>query len=236
VVGQYQDANGRYHGYVWERGRFTTIDAPGAVATTLFDINDRGQIVGLRLEADETFRGFVLERGRYTTFAPPGAVLTLPFDINNRGQIVGATASALPAEAGQGFLLAKGARGPFTPISVPGAPSTVALGLNDRGQITGAYTNPNAAPSPPPATAAAAPPAPMAAPAGVPVSTAPLGLGPMGSNHPKLGPRSRAKHVPSFDVRTATSPPSTCRARSLLVRPASTTAARLSGRTWMPAE
>jgi hypothetical protein len=27
------------------------------------------------------------------------------------------------------------------------------LGLNDRGQITGAYNNPNAAPSPPPATA-----------------------------------------------------------------------------------
>jgi uncharacterized membrane protein len=153
VVGQYQDANGRYHGYVWERGRFTTIDAPGAVDTTLFDINDRGQIVGARVEADGTFRGFVLDRGRYTTLAPPGAVLTLPFDINNLGKIVGFTASDLATETARGFLLAKGARGPFTPISFPDAPSTVALGLNDRGQITGAYNNPNAAPSPPPATA-----------------------------------------------------------------------------------
>ena len=41
---------------------------------------------------------------------------------------------------------------PFTPINVPGAPSTFAFGLNDRGQITGTYNNPNAAPSPQPAT------------------------------------------------------------------------------------
>jgi uncharacterized membrane protein len=153
VVGQYQTPDGRYHGYVWERGRFTTIDAPGAVATSPFDINDRGQIVGVRLEADGTFRGFVLERGRFRTFAAPGAAITFPADINNRGQIVGATASELAAEAGQGFLLAKGVNGPFTPISFPGAPSTVAFGLNDRGQVTGAYNNPDAAPGPPPATA-----------------------------------------------------------------------------------
>ena len=137
---------------MWERGRFTTIDAPGAVGTSPFDINDRGQIVGVRLEADATFRGFVLERGRFRTFAAPGAAITFPGDINNRGQIVGATAGDLAAEVGQGFLLARGVDGPFTPISVPGAPSTVAFVLNDRGQITGAYNNPNAAPGPPPAT------------------------------------------------------------------------------------
>ena len=133
---------------------FDDIDAPGAVVMMLFSISTmRGQIVCALLEADGTLRGFVLERGRYTTFAPPGAVLTLPFDINNRGQIVGFTASDLATETARGFLLAKGARGPFTPISFPGAPSTVALGLNDRGQITGAYNNPNAATSPPTATA-----------------------------------------------------------------------------------
>ena len=114
MVGQYQDAGGIYHGYVWQRGRFTTIDAPGAVATSPFDINDRGQIVGVRLEADGTFRGFVLERGRFRTFAAPGAAITFPGDINNRGQIMGATASDLAAEVGQGFLLANGVDGPFT--------------------------------------------------------------------------------------------------------------------------
>ena len=28
VVGEYLDADGRFHGYLWEKGRFTTIDGP----------------------------------------------------------------------------------------------------------------------------------------------------------------------------------------------------------------
>ena len=30
VVGQYLDADGGVHGYLWDKGRFTTIDVPGA--------------------------------------------------------------------------------------------------------------------------------------------------------------------------------------------------------------
>jgi uncharacterized membrane protein len=159
VVGQYQDANGRYHGYVWERGRFTTIDVPGAAGTSLVDINDRGQILGAY--ADDlsmrpgTYHGFVLDRGRLRTFDGPAGTLLVPYDLNNRGQIVGSTITgATDADpTARGFLLARGINGPFTPINVPGAPDTLAFGLNDRGQITGTYNNPNPAPGPPPATA-----------------------------------------------------------------------------------
>jgi len=93
----------------------------------------------------------MLERGRFSSFADPGAVITIPGDINNRGQIVGSTST--DGVTGLGFLLAKGVKGPVTPISFPDAPTTFPFGLNDRGQITGTYNNPNAAPSPPPATA-----------------------------------------------------------------------------------
>ena len=141
------------HGYVWERGRFTTIDAPGAAGTSLTDINDRGQIVGVRLEADGTFRGFMLERGRFTTFAAPGAVITIPGDINNRGQIVGSTATDRPTETALGFLLAKGVKGPAHPDQLPRCAQHLGVRPQRRGQITGTYNNPNAAPSPPPATA-----------------------------------------------------------------------------------
>jgi hypothetical protein len=124
VVGEYQTPDGKFHGFRWERGRITTIDAPGAAGTSLTDINDRGQILGARLEPDGTGRGFVLDRGRFVTFRAPDAPLTFPYDLNNRGQIVGyalAPTAADPLAGARGFLLAKGARGPLTPIDVPGA-------------------------------------------------------------------------------------------------------------------
>ena len=86
---------------------------------------------------------------------PPASRATIPIAINNRGQIVGVTAPTR-APDGPRVPAAKGASGPFTPINVPGAPSTWPR-LNDPGVIVGAYTNPNATPSPPPAT-----PPPMA--------------------------------------------------------------------------
>ena len=46
VVGEYEDADGRFHGYVWHQGRFRTIDVPGQSSTTATGINNRGQITG----------------------------------------------------------------------------------------------------------------------------------------------------------------------------------------------
>jgi probable HAF family extracellular repeat protein len=46
VVGQYVDAEGVLHGYVWERKRgFRTIDPPRGAGTVAADINDRSQIL-----------------------------------------------------------------------------------------------------------------------------------------------------------------------------------------------
>jgi probable HAF family extracellular repeat protein len=110
VVGEYKDADGVFHGYVWERGRFRTIDVPGRATTSASGINNRGQIVGLSSSdpADPTtIRGFLLAKGAkgpFTTISRPGATVTVPFDINNRGQLVGvagnpeAQASPPPAD------------------------------------------------------------------------------------------------------------------------------------------
>jgi uncharacterized membrane protein len=148
VVGEYQDAAGWYHGFLWQRGRFTTVDLPGAAATSATAINDRGQIVGLRVDdltaQPPVVRGFLLANGRSTTIDPFGEPITLAFGLNNRGQVVGFT-STDPAVAGfRGFLLAKGAGGPATEIRVPGATSSAVSAINDRGQLVGAYGNPNA--------------------------------------------------------------------------------------------
>lgn len=45
ITGSYDDAAGRHHGFVLQRGRFTTIDAPGRTVTDAWGINDRGEIV-----------------------------------------------------------------------------------------------------------------------------------------------------------------------------------------------
>jgi type II secretory pathway pseudopilin PulG len=100
-----------FHGFVWERGRFTTIDAPGAVGTFVSDINNRGQIVGsaYRDPGATAGRGFLLAKGPRGAFTPinfPGAANTVVAGINDRGLIVGAyqNATAAPGPAaGQQF-------------------------------------------------------------------------------------------------------------------------------------
>ncbi len=151
VVGEYLDRDGRFHGYRWERGRFSTFDGPLGTGASFTDINDRGDIVGA-YPVDPAnpvtgLRGFLLRNGRYTTFAALGLAGTLPFDINNRGQIAGTAISDADFTEVHGFLLDKGARGPATQIDVPGTQRTGVYGLDDRGRLIGVYDNPKAAPA-----------------------------------------------------------------------------------------
>jgi uncharacterized membrane protein len=147
------------HGFLLDDGELTRIDAPDAALTFLFDINDRGQILGVGTNADNTTGfGFIRDRrGAYTRLPDvPGAETTFPLGLNNRAQVVG---FYLDGDGTQhGYLLD---RGRFTTIDVPGATATDAFGINDRGQIVGAFST---TPPPPasssmdtgPATTAAA--------------------------------------------------------------------------------
>jgi probable HAF family extracellular repeat protein len=48
------------HGFVYDRGVFTSLDVPGASATVAFGINARGQIVGAYDDTDTgVFHGFL---------------------------------------------------------------------------------------------------------------------------------------------------------------------------------
>ena len=140
VAGQYVDAAGGFHGFVWERGRYTTVDAPGAVGTFVTDINDRGQLLGGRGEPDGTVRGFVLERGRSTTFAPPGAVFVAALRHQQpRPESSAPPTATPPPPRNGGSCWPRAPEGAFAPIDLPGAAKTVVAGINDRGLIVGAY-------------------------------------------------------------------------------------------------
>jgi uncharacterized membrane protein len=65
VVGNYQSADGRFHGFVLTEAGYTTLDfpAPGVTATRAFGINNRGDVVGHYVLGGVT-RGFVARRVR----------------------------------------------------------------------------------------------------------------------------------------------------------------------------
>lgn len=141
IVGDYleDDADATYHGFPRDaRGRFTTIDLPGAKATVASRINDRGQIVGRYYQTtpfrgpDARFRGFLLDRGKVTRIDVPGAAQTQAVGINNLGQVVGEYQT--PDGSYHGFLWHKRR---FTTIDLPGAAGTSLVDINDRGQILG---------------------------------------------------------------------------------------------------
>ena len=148
---EYQDANGRYHGFLWAKGRFTTLDVPGALGSIALGINDRDQIVGASFDdlsgQPGTVHAFLLDRGRYRGFDAPGKLIPFPLDINDRGQIAGTGVTA-DLTTIRPFVLRKGIDGPVTTVAVPGATATSVAGINDDGDIAGNYVNPNASPSP----------------------------------------------------------------------------------------
>jgi uncharacterized membrane protein len=132
-------------GYLRDRnGHFTTIDVPGAIATKVGEVNNRGEIVGAYSDGAAVHAFLRDRRGRYTTIDPPGAagVDIGTNDINDRGQIAGYYLDA--GGTYRGFLRSR--KGSFTTIDHPEAAGTspygsgtVVYGIDNRGDMVGAY-------------------------------------------------------------------------------------------------
>jgi hypothetical protein len=151
VVGIYVDAVaqpnadgsppvGAVHGFLWDDGDYETIDVPGAVATLVLGINDRGKTVGSYIDAAGNYHGFVRSRKGAVRDLPeapgadPAAGGTQPTSVNERGRIVGL---GYESDGGsRGFLLR---HGEFKPIDAPNATYTRAADVNNRGRVVGDY-------------------------------------------------------------------------------------------------
>jgi hypothetical protein len=89
VVGLYTDMmSGFTEGYMIDGGVFTPFMVPGSDFTTAWDVNPRGDIVGVYHNATG-FHGYVRTEAGYTTLDAPGAAATRVFGINARGDVVG---------------------------------------------------------------------------------------------------------------------------------------------------
>jgi probable HAF family extracellular repeat protein len=149
VVGDYQDSDGKFHGFFWNAGLFLTIDLPfpEATLTAPTGINNVGQMVGFYFDnnATESFpnghaHGFLYDNGTFTSFDFPDATATLPADINDHGQVVGIYGDT--DFVAHSFVLDDGAFKDFD-VSLPGVIATQVSGINNRGQIVGRYLESN---------------------------------------------------------------------------------------------
>ncbi len=61
AVGNYRDANGRFHGFQFDGTTFGDVDFPGASATRVFGINAGGDMVGTYVDAAGRTHGFIAQ-------------------------------------------------------------------------------------------------------------------------------------------------------------------------------
>ncbi|HEV1995000.1 MAG TPA: hypothetical protein VGR03_11770 [Candidatus Acidoferrum sp.] len=92
IVGIYDDASGKRHGFLLSRGNFTSIDYPGAVATDARGINRHGHIVGAYINAPgglQNMHGYLLSHGSFSEVQFPGYLGTIAQRILPNGNIYG---------------------------------------------------------------------------------------------------------------------------------------------------
>jgi hypothetical protein len=78
---------GRGEGYRIDNGIFSSFAFPNSAFTAAWDINPRGDIVGVYILAGT--HGFVLRGDDWVTIDVPGATVTRAWGINSRGDVVG---------------------------------------------------------------------------------------------------------------------------------------------------
>jgi len=136
IAGDFNDAKGIDHGFVFKNGVFTTINVPGAVNTSINGINASGRLAGTWDDGNIS-HAFFEDKGFFTTLDPPGSIESQGGFINAQGKVVGGY-----EDANQKFHCFIWSNGIFTTFNVPGDNSlrrTVAFGINDVGTAVGTY-------------------------------------------------------------------------------------------------
>ena len=132
IVGDYRDISRRTHGFLLDRGNFTSIHFPGSIYTTARKINDSGLVVGYFFDSSRLPHGFSFLNGSYARIDFPGSIDTVVGGINSAGDIVGGYDDQ-NFNTHQ-FLLHNGR---FQQFDSPLAGQSQASAINDSGLIAG---------------------------------------------------------------------------------------------------
>lgn len=133
IVGNFVDAGDVTHGFLLSDGQFTQIDFPRSGSTTVFDINNAGDISGT---ADQGT--FVFKDGVYRLVRIPDTWLdAIVFSAQDNGRVL-VGAAVTPDGGPLGFIRHK--PGEFELLFPhPAAPCTGAREINQRGDIVGLF-------------------------------------------------------------------------------------------------
>ncbi len=125
---------------------YSEVSRPGAESTSLWGINNRGQMVGHSVGADGFFQAFIYDGSRFTGLSgPAGAVASTAMGISDAGVVVGAFSNTKVVDSSgetyagpsQGFLYSAGT---YTPFMVAGSVETHLRGISPDGRyVTGYY-------------------------------------------------------------------------------------------------
>src|SRR5260370_1326152 len=89
ISGFYIDNAGKNHGFLLAKGRFFTLDFPGATFTQAFGLNNEDDVVGAYMDAAGLTHGFIFDDGLFQSVDDPEGVGTTTINgINDRGQLV----------------------------------------------------------------------------------------------------------------------------------------------------
>jgi probable HAF family extracellular repeat protein len=136
VVGRYQDAMGKIHGFLLSNENFSSIDFPGAAATDARGIAPNGDIVGIATDPMGRGHGFLLSRGVFGTVDFPGHLHTWVQRITPTGNILGCYHDTDTMGTMFGIVISGT---DFSSISVPASMTNGAT--PDGSKIAGHYTD-----------------------------------------------------------------------------------------------
>jgi uncharacterized membrane protein len=128
------------HGFVLNKGVFTTIDAPGAEGGTVINgINVFGWLAGTSFDASGAAHAFFENKGYFTPLNPPFSSQSQAGFINTLGQVAGSYLDRSENLRSRGFIWRNGTFITFREPDDEATGGTVAFGINDFGEVVGAY-------------------------------------------------------------------------------------------------
>ena len=141
VSGTFADAAWQYHGFLWQTGRVTLVNAPGWPTTWLYGNNNAGLVAADYEDPIVAHACLYSVPAQTWTALPdiPGKPVNWTSRINNNGTVVGVACEGNPATGSLSnkvsWVWDGSAYSLFTVPGATGGEGTDAAGLNDLGQI-----------------------------------------------------------------------------------------------------